>query len=327
MNFLPAGRLKTVSGLHRDKYQVIMKIFSGSANKPLAEKIAKDIALPLSTVETFVFPDGERRVRITENVVDEHVILVQSASTPVDQQYMELFFLLDGLKRSGASQITVVIPYFGYQRQDHVFRDGEAVSLEVIIKILDSLKINRLISIDMHSSRIPDLFPSRIAVSHVSALELFAKKIKHEKWNTKDTILISPDMGGIRRIKILSEMLENMQYAATEKNRDLESGKLEEHTLGEGSVTGKKRAIIVDDMISSGGTMVSATSLMKKYGVEEVHTFATHAVFSSDASEVLQSSLIQKVFVTDTVYIPEEKKFEKLEIMSVDEILGIQLKI
>src|SRR6266576_569153 len=106
-----------------------MKIFSGSSNKPLAEKIACELHLTLSPVEEFIFPDGERRVRIGENVVEEHCVIVQSTSTPVDEHYMELFFLIDGLRRSGAAQITAVVPYLGYQRQDHVFRDGEAVSL------------------------------------------------------------------------------------------------------------------------------------------------------------------------------------------------------
>src|SRR5437879_5659851 len=121
-----------------------MKIFSGISNKPLAEKIAHASHVPLSPVEEFIFPDGERRVRIVENVVEEHCVIIQPTSTPVDQHYMELFFLIDGLRRSGAAQVTAVVPYFGYQRQDHVFRDGEAVSLEVIIKILSSLKIDRL---------------------------------------------------------------------------------------------------------------------------------------------------------------------------------------
>lgn len=330
-----------------------MKLFTGSANKPLAEKISRELSVELSPVEMFIFPDGERRVRITEPVVDEDVILIQSASTPVDQHYMELFFMLDGLKRSGASTITLVIPYFGYQRQDHIFRDGEAVSLEVIIRILDSLKVDRVISVDMHSSRIPDLFPSRIPVSHLSALPLFAKKIKElvcvnipndssvilngmkdpatrdsssrrtrndikdELSTLDDIVLISPDMGGIRRIRMLSELLGGMPYAATEKNRDLETGALEETKLGEGSVTGKKRAIIVDDMIASGGTIVNAAELLQKLGIEEMYTFATHAVFSSDAPKILEASQVKKIFVTDTVFISEEKKFEKLEILSV----------
>src|SRR5258706_1825976 len=104
-----------------------MKIFSGSSNKPLVEKIARELHMVLAPVEEFSFPDGERRVRIAENVVEEHCVIIQPTSTPVDEHYMELFFLIDGLRRSGAAQVTAVVPYFGYQRQDHIFRDGEAV--------------------------------------------------------------------------------------------------------------------------------------------------------------------------------------------------------
>ena len=153
-----------------------MKIFSGSANKPLAELIAKELHSAISPIEMFTFPDGERRIRVIERVVDEDCVLIQPASQSVDKNYMELFFIVDGLKRSGARSVTAVVPYFGYQRQDHIFRDGEAVSLEVIIKILEIVGIDRLISIDLHASRIPDLF--HIPVSHLSALPLFAGKIR-----------------------------------------------------------------------------------------------------------------------------------------------------
>ena len=294
-----------------------MKIFSGSASQPLAEKIAQEFKLPLSPVDMFVFPDGERRVRVTDNVLEEHCLVVQSASPSVDEHYMELFFIIDSLRRSGASLVTVVLPYFGYQRQDHVFRTGEAVSLEVIINILSSLKVDNVVSVDMHASRIPDLFPTRIHVSHLSALPLFAEKIKKEGWDTNETILVSPDMGGIRRIKMLSELVDGMPYIATEKNRDLETGSLEESRIGEGELGNAKRAVIVDDMISSGGTIVSAAKLLKQFGVEEMYTFVTHSVFSNDAPTILQLSDVQKIFVTDTVTVTKEKQFEKLEILSV----------
>lgn len=281
----------------------------------MAKSIAQILGLPLSSVEEHVFPDGERRIRIAESVVEEWCIVVQSTSTPVDSRYMELFFLIDGLRRSGASRVSTVVPYFGYQRQDHIFRDGEAVSLEVIISILSKLGIDDFISVDMHTSRIPDLFSSTIKVSHLSALPLFAKVILKEGWNIPEAVLVSPDMGGIRRIKILSALLDNMSWAAVEKNRDLVTGSLSENTLGEGRITGAKIGIIVDDMVASGNTMVKAAELIKKEGIERVYTFATHAVFSHDAPILLERSGISKIFVTDSVYIPEEKKFKKLTVL------------
>ena len=299
-----------------------MKLFSGSSNKPLAEDIVHHLNIPLSPVEIFLFPDGERRVRIEASVLDEDVIIVQSTSTPVDSNYMELFFLIDSAKRSGAKSITVVMPYFGYQRQDHIFRDGEAVSLDVVIKILESLGVDKVISFDLHSIKIPELF--HIPIVHLSALPLFAEKIREmlrlhlNKGATfAQMFLVSPDMGGLRRIKQMSILLDEMSFVATVKNRDLNSGEIEMDTI-EGTIEeGKKRALIVDDMISSGKTIVKSSELLIKSGVEEIYVFATHAIFSAEAPEILQNSPVSKVFVTDSVFIPEEKRFEKLEVISL----------
>lgn len=301
-----------------------MKIFGGNANKPLTEAVAKSLNMPLSLIDVHVFPDGERRIRIHDTVAGQSTTVVQSASTPVDTNYMELFFIVDALKRSGAESVTTVVPYFGYQRQDHVFRDGEAVSLEVVIHILESIGVSRLVSFDMHSVKIPDLF--HIPVAHLSALPLFAKEIKKRKWNSEDTVLVSPDMGGIARIKKLSELLGNMPYAAVEKNRDLATGAITVDDIQEGSVEGKKRAILVDDMISSGNTIILAATMLQMQGIEEVIVFATHPVFSVDAPAKLQNSVVKKVYVTDTVVVPSEKVFEKLEVLSVADVIAEELK-
>ncbi len=153
-----------------------MKIFSGSSNKPLSEKIAKAIGLQLSPIELFVFPDGERRIKLNDDVVGEDTVVIQSTATPVDQNYTELFFIIDALKRSGARSVTAVIPYLGYQRQDHVFRNGEAVSLQVMIKILESLGVDKVIVLDLHSIKIPEFF--HVPIVHLSVLPLFAEEIK-----------------------------------------------------------------------------------------------------------------------------------------------------
>lgn len=309
----------------------MMKLFSGSSNKSLAEKIAKHLAISVSPVEIFVFPDGERRVRFEESVVGEDVVIVQSTGTPVDQNYMELFFLLDSAKRSGAATITLIMPYFGYQRQDHIFRDGEAVSLQVIIKLLESLAIDRLITVDLHTIRIPELFT--IPVTHLSALPLFAQEIKNQRWQD-DSVLVSPDMGGINRIKKMAELLYAMPWISLEKNRDTTSGEIAIDTVHPSTNSGQvstevlrgKRTIIVDDMISSGNTIVKGAELLKKHGVEEMYVFVTHPVFSHIAPQLLEDSLVKKVFVTDTVAIPHNKRFPKLQILSVASEIAKELK-
>lgn len=298
-----------------------MKIFSGSSNKPLAQNSARDLGVEISPLEIFVFPDGERRIRVVDIVVDEKTVVFQSTSTPPDQNYMELFFIVDALKRSGASMVTAVIPYLGYERQDHIFRDGEAVSLEVIVQALQRVGVDKLVAFDLHSIKVPELFT--IPVLHLSALDLFAQKIK-ELGLTENSVLVSPDMGGIRRIKMLSESLDNMPYATIEKNRDLETGDIGDSSM-EGDVSGKT-AIIVDDMISTGRTIIAAEKILLENGAKNIFIFATHAVFSGNATALLRNSKAERIYVTDTIFIPKEKYFDKLEILSVSHVIAEGLK-
>lgn len=297
-----------------------MKIFSGCSNKPLAEKVAKQLGREVSPLDIHIFPDGERRVRVLDSVVDEDTVVVQSCVPPVDTNYMELFFIVDALKRSGAKSVTAVIPYLGYQRQDHVFRSGEAVSLEVIVRTLESIGVGKIIVFDLHSIKTPELF--RIPVSHLSALPLFAGKIR-EIGYIGEAVLVSPDMGGVRRVKLISEMLDNMPQAAIVKNRNLQTGEVTAEQV-QGVLT--RRAIIVDDMISSGATIFTAAALLKEKGVEEVVVFATHPVFSENAPTVLQDCLAEKVFVSDTIDVPEKKRFAKLEVLSVAKIIAEEIR-
>lgn len=292
-----------------------MKIISGSSNKALAQHIAKVMNLPLSPVEIFLFPDGERRVKLNDTVVDEDILIVQSTSTPVDEHYVELFFLIDSARRSGARSVTVVMPYFGYQRQDHVFRDGEAVSLEVMIRILESLKVAHVIAFDLHSIKIPEFF--RIPITHLSALPLFAEEIQKRGWMNDESVLVSPDLGGLRRIQKMSDLLGNMPWIATVKDRDLDTGTIQINEIEGDKNNIRKRALIVDDMISSGHTIVESANLLRKHGVEEVYVFVTHPIFSQEAPKILQESFVNTVFVTDSVFVPEEKTFQKLQVLSI----------
>ncbi len=292
-----------------------MKIFSGSSNRVLSEKVAKEMDLELSSVDMHVFPDGEKRIRIPESILDQDTVIIQSAATPVDQNYMELFFVIDALRRNGAKSVTAVVPYFGYQRQDHVFRDGEAVSLEVVISMLESVKVDRLVTFDLHSVKIPDLF--HIPVSHLSALPAFVQQVKENKWNTKDTVLVSPDIGGLRGIKKFSALLGNMDYVVLKKRRDLATGAVSSEDIMEGSLKNKKRAILLDDMISSGSTIIVAAEVLQQHGIKDIAVFATHPVFSVNAPFILQNSILSHVFVSDTVRISSAKRFEKLTIVSV----------
>lgn len=292
-----------------------MKIFSGTSNRSLAEKVARKLKLELSPLELHRFPDTEIRVRVVNGDLEDDVVLIESTGIPANQNYMELFLILDALKRSGARSITLVSPYMGYQRQDHVFRDGEEVGFEMIVKILESLRVDKLISFDMHSVKLPDVFT--IPVVHLSALPLFAQKIE------KETVLISPDMGGIRRIKILSE-LTGSPFGEIEKDRDLATGSVQSSKM-EGDVKGKNVAL-VDDMISSGGTVKAAVELLREKGAKKIDVFATHPVFAPGCDKLLADLGVEKVYVTDSIEVPEKKRFENLEILSLADLIAKELK-
>ncbi len=295
-----------------------MLIFSGSSNKQLSEKVASNLGLTLGNLEIVTFPDNENRVRVIDNVVDQDTVVIQSTGVSPNLYYMELFFILDSIKRSGAKSITLVMPYFGYQRQDHIFRDGEAVSLEVIIRLLESFGISKIISFDFHSIKIPQLF--KVPVIHLSALEVFAEVIN--KTEKQDLVLVSPDMGGIARISKLSELTGNTPFISVVKDRDLDSGNIESVVIN-GEV--RKKAVIVDDVISSGKTLIAAVDLLEKNGAEEIIVMATHGIFAKTASADLENSKIKKIIITDSIQVPEKRKFSKLEIISIAELIASEL--
>ncbi len=300
-----------------------MLIFSGTSNPTLAKKIAKNLDTKLSSMEIFKFPDKEVRVRVLENVLDKHAIVVQSTGVHPNHYYMQLFFILDAIKRSGGSEVTLVIPYLGYQRQDHIFRTGEAVSLEVIVNLIKAMQVDRVVCFDLHAPRIAEFFINKkIKIDHLSALPVFAKEI--EKMDMKNVVLVSPDMGGIRRIKMLADLLsEKVPYVSIEKNRDLNTGEIESTKIN-GEV--RKIAVIVDDVISTGKTLIAAANLLKKNGAEEVYVMATHGIFAGDAPVALQNSVIKRVTIADTVETRPQRRFEKLHIVSVSPLISEILK-
>lgn len=297
-----------------------MKIFSSTANQPLAEKIAKRLDLPLSSIETHVFPDGERRVKIEGDVSSTPCVVVAPTSPPVDNNIIELCLILDALKNAGATKITAIVPYLGYQRQDHIFRTGEGRSLEVVIKMIEACGADAIVGVDFHSIKIPELFS--IPVTHISAVSLFAKKIKNMGVDLSEACIVSPDMGGLRRLEALKEELGGIETVSVEKDRDVVTGEIKISGV-HGNV--KKVCFVVDDMISSGGTIVEALKKLQENGAERMFVMVTHPVFSEKAPEILEQSLAEKVFVTDSIFIPEDRTFPKLEVLSLSEDIAESL--
>lgn len=282
-------------------------------NRELSDSLGNLVGAKTIYPEKHIFDDGEVRIRILESVLDADVYVLKSISPPVDSNLLEFLFIVDSLKRSGARSVTAIIPYLGYSRADHVFRAGEGVPLEVVIKSIEAVGLDEIILVDPHTIKLGEMFKIRVRLE--SALPLFSEKIKDLGLPFENLSIVSPDMGGIRRVKMLSEMLPGSTYAAVNKDRDLATGELSGSRVAEGEL--REICIITDDIISTGKTMVNSVELCRKEGARSVYVFASQGVFSSDAHRILSECSADKIYITDAIPLPMEKRFEKLEILTL----------
>lgn len=295
------------------------KIFSGNSNTSLASEIAQKLGQSLSKVEIVRFADSECRVRIEEEVEEEVVFIIQSLSNPVDENLMELLLLGDAVKRGEAKKVIAVLPYHGYARQDRVHRPGECLSSAVVTKLIESVGFDKIITVELHSDAILGFF--KIPLIHLSGLSLFKDEIANKK---QDFVIISPDAGAVKRAQGFAEDLD-VPLALIEKKRDLN----QPHKIISMKVVGDvkdKIAFIVDDVIVSGGTLVNAAYLLKQKGAKQVFAAATHADFVGGADKILADSPIDKIWVTDTIPIADERKFAKLTVFPIASIIASAMK-
>ena len=278
-----------------------MVFFGDELNKTLSEGLSKALKTPLYFPDIFVFPDGERRVQLKENVVDQDVLFVKTSSITdnVDSFIVETAFLIDAIKRSGASKVTGIIPYLPYSRADHVFRDGEAVPLQVVIHLLEKSGLDKIVFVDPHTIKMPEMFT--IDVVNLSALPIFAKKIEEIGFDKNSSVIVSPDMGGLRRLKQLSHLLHNLPIASVEKERNYDNGSITASGV-HGEI--KKTCFVIDDIISSGRTIVQCVDKLVGLGAEHIYIFATHPVLSEDSVNLLKNSKTKGIFVTDAIPVP-----------------------
>lgn len=295
------------------------KLFAGSSNLPLAEKIAKNLGIKLGKTDIFRFSNQETRVRIIDNVKGKTCFLLQSLSTPVDQNWVETLFFIDGLKRSGASKIVGIIPWLGYQKQDKQFRSGEAISVAVVIKTLEALGMDTMITFDLHSRLIVSYFKNTPIV--LSAFPIFLEEIKNKIGkNYNDFVMVVPDEGAYWQ-KDFSKKL-SIPYVEVAKKRDLQTSKIPFESLSiKGEVKGKT-CLIIDDNVYTGSTLIHNAKLLKRNGAKKVYCFVTHAILSGDSPRQIQNSEIDSLTVTDTIFIPKEKLIKKLKIISIADSLG-----
>ncbi len=291
-----------------------MKIFSGSSNPDLSRKIAKQLGCQLGEIELSQFSNGERRVWIKEKVLNSKAIIVQSLSYPPDSHLMELCLIADALKRQGVKKITAVIPWLGYCIQDKVFRPGEPLSSKVIAMILQTAKLERIITLDSHNQVIEGFFD--IHFTELFATDTLIDYFKTQKLNI-DTI-ISPDVGALKKANRFSETFD-LPFIVINKKRDRKTGKVSIASVSD-KVAGKK-VLIVDDFISTGGTLIQTAKFLKEKGVKKIYACLTHHFYIPGVQEKIEKSQLDCLYVTDTVQTLE-KKYQKLKVISIAKLIS-----
>ncbi len=271
-----------------------MKILSGTSNQRLSKDISKQLKLKLINTNIKRFADGEIYIEINENIRGNSIFVIQSTSTPANDNLMELLLCIDALRRSSAKNITAVIPYFGYARQDRKVAPRTSISAKVVSNLITNAGANRIVTVDLHAGQIQGFFD--IPVDNLFTTPLFARYIKR-KFKTKNLVCVSPDVGGVQRTRGLATKIK-ADLAIIDKRRP-EPGKSEVMNII-GDVKGKN-CIIVDDIIDSGGTIINAVEALKKEGAIDVFVFITHAVLSGEAVDKIKKSKIKKLIITDTI--------------------------
>lgn len=299
------------------QYMDKIKIFSGNANRSLAENIAHYLGLELSAAEVGLFSDGETFVKIGEMVRGVDCFIINSTSYPVNDHLMELLIMIDALHRASAGRITAVIPYYGYARQDRKARARDPISARLVADLLQAAGADRVLTMDLHSSQIQGFFS--IPVDHMYARPLLAEYYaKMVEGKEDEYVMVSPDVGSVKRTRALASEL-NIPIAIIDKRRPEPNVSEVMNIIGE--VDGKN-VIIVDDMIDTAGTIVNAAQALKEQGAKRVLACCTHPVLSGQAIERIQNSAIEELLTLDTIELPAEKQMAKIRQLTAAEVLG-----
>jgi len=297
-----------------------MKILAGTSNLKLCKDIARNLKLKLVNTNIKRFPDNEIYVEINENIRGNSIFVVQSTSNPVNDNLMELLICIDALRRSSAKNITAVIPYFGYARQDRKVVPRTAISAKLVSNLIMDAGANRILSVDLHAGQIQGFFD--IPVDNLFATPIFARHIK-KNIKTNNLICVAPDVGGVERARALSRRI-NVGIAIIDKRRPT-PGKSEVMNIV-GNVK-HKICVIVDDIIDSGGTIVNAAKALKDKGAKEIYVYITHAVLSGSAVDKIKESQIKKLIITDTIDNSKKIKIsKKIEVISFAPMISEAIK-
>ncbi|MBW3585640.1 MAG: ribose-phosphate pyrophosphokinase [Cyanobacteria bacterium 0813] len=292
-----------------------LRLFSGSANVPLAQEVARYLGIDLGPMVRKRFADGELYVQIQESIRGCDVYLIQPTCGPVNDRLMELLIMIDACRRASARQITAVIPYYGYARADRKTAGRESITAKLVANVITEAGAGRILAMDLHSAQIQGYFD--IPFDHVYGSPVLLDYLASKQLT--DIVVVSPDVGGVARARAFAKKLGDAPLAIIDKRRQA-------HNVAEvmnliGDVRGKT-AVLVDDMIDTAGTICEGARLLRREGARQVYACATHAVFSPPAIERLSSGVLEEVIVTNTIPVLQENRFEQLTVLSVANLLG-----
>ena len=297
-----------------------MKLLTGNSNKTLSKKIAKFLKSKLVNSSIRNFADGEIYIEINENIRGNSIFIIQSIAQPANDNLMELLLCIDALKRSSAKNITAVIPYFGYARQDRKVVPRTSISAKLVSNLITKAGADRVVTVDLHAGQIQGFFD--IPVDNLFATPIFARHVK-KNIKSKNIICVAPDVGGTERARALGKLL-NVGLAIVDKRRPKPGQSQVMNVIG--NVKGKN-CIRVDDIIDSGGTIVNAAKALKDRGAKEVYVYITHGVLTGDAIQKIQKSVIKKLVITDTIDNDEKvKKIKNIEVLTISNLMAEAIK-
>jgi ribose-phosphate pyrophosphokinase len=291
-----------------------LKLFALNSNMHLAQEIAKVIGVELGKCSVSRFSDGEIQINIEESIRGGDVFVIQSTSAPVNEHLMELLIMIDALKRASAKTINIVMPYYGYARQDRKARSREPITAKLVANLLETAGASRVIMLDLHAPQIQGFFD--IPIDHLMGVPILADYFKNK--NLEDIVIVSPDHGGVTRARKMADRLK-APIAIIDKRRPKPNVAEVMNIVGQ--VEGKT-AILIDDIIDTAGTITLAANALIENGAAEVYACCTHPVLSGPAIERIQNSKIKELVVTNTIALPEEKKIDKIVELSVAPLIG-----
>ncbi len=297
-----------------------MKLLTGNSNKNLSKKISKYLKSKLVNSSIKKFADGEIYIEINENIRGNSIFIIQSISSPANDNLMELLLSIDALKRSSAKNITAVIPYFGYARQDRKVVPRTSISAKLVSNLITKAGADRVVTVDLHAGQIQGFFD--IPVDNLFATPIFARHVK-KNIKSKNIICVAPDVGGTERARALGKLLD-VGLAIVDKRRPSPGKSQVMNVIGN---VKDKTCIIVDDIIDSGGTIINAAKALKERGAKEVFVYITHGVLTGEAIQKIKKSSIKKLVVTDTIdNLGKTNKINNIEVLSIANLMGEAIK-